>query len=278
VDWVQTPFLGVVSRVWAMGLTFADHVRETGEKADAPVVFAKTCRPSLGGGHLHLPSQDALAQALFAVSPARQQRLAARRSSWPVLLDYEVELGMVLLDDWQIGQSMPRIGYVLVNDLTARSIQIAGLGVDDPAPYWSAAKGFVGFLPMSSRMGCPSEAEADAWPDTNLCTRVNGQLRQHAPLRNMLYTPLQVLAHAADHAPGHSLMRHDVVLIGTPAGIALQVPRWKRRLANCLPYEMAVHSAWRSQAACDRFLQAGDLVEVSADGFGALSSSIQGPV
>lgn len=181
MDWVQTPFLGVVSRVWAMGLTFADHVRETGEKADAPVVFAKTCRPSLGGGHLHLPSQDALAQALFAVSPARQQRLAARRSSWPVLLDYEVELGMVLLDDWQIGQSMPRIGYVLVNDLTARSIQIAGLGVDDPAPYWSAAKGFVGFLPMSSRMGCPSEAEADAWPDTNLSTRVNGQLRQHAP-------------------------------------------------------------------------------------------------
>lgn len=278
MDWVQTPLLDAASRIWALGLTFADHVRETGEKADAPVVFAKSCRPSLGGGSLHQPSQVALAQALHAVSPARHQRLSAMRPTWPVLLDYEVELGLVLLDDWQIGQPMPRIGYVLVNDVTARSIQIAGLGDDDPLRYWSAAKSFAGFLPMSGQMGCPSAAEANAWPDIHLCTRVNGQVRQQAPMRDMLYTPWQVLVHAANHAPENALRRHDVVLTGTPAGIALQVPRWKRRWANCLPYDMAIYAAWRSQAASGRFLQVGDRVEVSADGFGVLSSTIQGPV
>lgn len=278
MDWVQTPRLDAASRVWALGLTFADHVRETGEKADAPVVFAKSCRPSLNGGVLHLPSQDALAQALHAVSPARHQRLSARRSTWPVLLDYEVELGLVLLDDWPVGQPMPPIGYVLVNDVTARGMQIAGLGADDPLRYWSAAKSFEGFLPMSGQMGCLSAAQAHTWPDIHLYTHVNGQLRQHAPLRNMLYTPWQVLAHAARHAPDNRLCRHDVVLTGTPAGIALQVPWWKRRLANCLPYEMAIYAAWRSQAASPRFLQAGDRVEVSADGFGVLQSTIQDPV
>jgi 2-keto-4-pentenoate hydratase/2-oxohepta-3-ene-1,7-dioic acid hydratase in catechol pathway len=180
---MQTPPLGADSRIWALGLTFADHMQETGERSNAPLVFAKPCQPSLGGGVLHVPSQKALRQALDGLNPARQMRLSERVPDWPVLLDYEVELGLILLDDWHVGEVLPSLGYVLVNDVTARSIQIAGLGADDPLKYWSAAKGFDGFLPMSRQMGRLEGANAETWPDMVLSTQVNGELRQRAHLR-----------------------------------------------------------------------------------------------
>lgn len=278
MDWLETPQLGPDSRVWALGLTFADHMRETGQWADKPLVFAKPCRPILGGGVVNQPTQRAMRESIQALSPARCQRLSDAVSTWPVLLDYEVELGVVLLEDWAVGQGMPKVGYVLVNDLTARSIQIAGLGTTEVLRYWSAAKGFEGFLPMSNQMGCPATEQSDVWPDVVLRTHVNEQLRQQAPMRDVLYTPLAVLTHAARCAPQQVLRRHDVVLTGTPAGIALQVPNWKRALASCLPSMVAIRSAWRSQAASRRYLQPGDTVAVSADGFGTLTSRIQGPV
>lgn len=278
MQWFDTPKMGAEARVWALGLTFADHMRETGEWSDKPVVFAKKCGPTLGGGVIQQPSQQALHQAIRALNPALQKRLSADLSEWPALLDYEVEMGLILLQDWSPGQPMPRVGYVLVNDVTARSIQIAGLGAADALSYWSAAKGFDGFLPMSSQMACPVEAEADRWPDVVLRTRVNGQVRQQSALQNLLYSPLEVLTHAAQQSGAPVLRKHDVVLSGTPAGIALQVPKWKRVLASWLPSTMAIRTAWRSQARNPQFLKPGDTVEVSADGFGTLTSSIEGAV
>ncbi|MGE5450561.1 MAG: fumarylacetoacetate hydrolase family protein [Acidobacteriota bacterium] len=264
-------------RVWAMGLTFADHVRETGERAGSPVVFAKPCEPSVNPPTLPWPRAAALAELLNELDPALCQRLGPRVARMPVLLDYEVEVGLCLLEDWPAGAQhrMPRVGFFVANDATARSLQMAGMGAPAPLPFWSAAKGLAGFLPVTPATWCPDAPSADEWPDVTLRTWVNGQLRQQAPLRALLYSPLHLLQCAAAQAPDRALHRDDLVLTGTPAGIALQVPGWKRRVAACLPRPVAVAAAWRSQEASSRFLQAGDVVAQGADWLGQLQFTVE---
>lgn len=262
--------------VWAMGLTFADHVRETGERAGVPVVFAKPCQPTVNPACVPMPRVEAVAEVLQGLDPTGSTRWLRRMPDVPILLDYEVEVGLRLLEDWPVAaqERMPAVGFFLANDATARSVQIAGLGASDPLPFWSASKGWEGFLPVTDSMWCPDQVSPDQWPDITVSTRVNGQLRQQAALRSMLYSPLQLLRLAAAQAPGGVLHRDDVVLTGTPAGIALQVPGWKRKLAACLPRHVAVTAAWRSQSASVRFLQPGDVIEMQADWLGQLQLTV----
>ncbi len=261
--------------VWALGLTFADHVRETGERAGAAVVFAKPCRPEPGATHITMPSSSALRQCLQQVEGGDVYGEALCHAG--ALLDYEVEVGMVLLADWHPSDShSPRWGFVLVNDVTARSVQMAGLGARDPLRHWSAAKGFPGFLPAASSVWCPDANDLSAWPQVTLSTRVNGELRQRAPLSDLLYSPLQLLTLAAQCAPDGWLRQGDVVLAGTPAGIALQVSPWKRRLVQCLPRRLAIALAWRAQSASPRFLKVNDRIDMQADWLGSLSLTVKG--
>ena len=262
--------------VWAMGLTYADHVRETGERAGAPVVFAKPCQPTVNPGCVPMPSTAALADVLQRLDPQGSRRWLQRVPEVPVLLDYEVEVGLRLLEDWPLAAQarMPALGFFLANDVTARSVQIAGLGAASPLSFWSASKGLEGFLPVTDSLWCPDQVNPDQWPDITISTRVNGQLRQQAALRSMLYSPLRLLQLVAAQAPGGILHRDDLVLTGTPAGIALQVPGWKRKLAACLPRHVAVTAAWRSQSASGRFLQVGDVIEMQADWLGQLQLTV----
>lgn len=270
--------------VWALGLTFADHIQETGERAGAPVVFAKPCATAVGASEVFVPTQSDLMEALGRLDAGLLARLTRRMANVPALLDYEVEVGMVLLEDWRAPADaasavMPRVGFFLANDVTARSVQIAGLGAGqgdtESMRYWSASKGFAGFLPVTASVWCPTLAHAEAWPDVTLSTRVNGVLRQHAPMRALLYSPLQILICAVQHAPDGILHRHDVVLAGTPAGIALQVPAWKRKLAACLPCHVAISAAWRSQKQSPRFLQPGDVIDMQAGWLGRLQITVR---
>lgn len=267
---------GPAPRVFALGLTYADHMRETGEFAAQPLVFAKAVRPCLEPRAIVPPSISELMQVLRGLDAHLVDRLAGRSALPPLLLDYEAEIGMVLLQDWSPGKdsAMPQVGYFLANDVTVRSVQMAGLGADDPMAYWSASKSFAGFLPVTSRLWCPQQAHPDAWPDVTVSTLVNGEVRQCAPVTELLYTPQQVLAYAAAQSPDGVLRQHDVVLAGTPAGIAMQVSAWKRRLAACLPRHLAITAAWRSQKASTRFLQAGDVIDIQADWLGQLHHTV----
>jgi 2-keto-4-pentenoate hydratase/2-oxohepta-3-ene-1,7-dioic acid hydratase in catechol pathway len=156
-------------------------------------------------------------------------------------VDYEGELAVV------IGPGGRRIseadawshvfGYTIVNDVTARDLQSRHV-------QWFLGKSPDTFCPMG-----PAIVTADELPDVTasvLRTRVNGDLRQDAPIADLLFD-IPSLIHTISRTillePG------DVIATGTPAGagIGLDPPR---------------------------FLAPGDRVEVSVDGIGTLGNPV----
>jgi 2-keto-4-pentenoate hydratase/2-oxohepta-3-ene-1,7-dioic acid hydratase in catechol pathway len=107
-----------------------------------------------------------------------------------------------------------------------------------------------------------------------LTTRVNGVARQDSAAADLMYRPSQLLAAAAGLA-GRDLDAGDIVLTGTPPGVALKVPRWKRRLG-----ELMLDRFGKLDAAIDMyahgagFLRPGDQVEVDAGFLGTRTVTI----
>lgn len=255
--------------VYALGLTFADHMRETGEAATAPVVFRKHCMPQPGQTVVSTPNAAALQTAIAACDVA----LAGRFPALPALLDYEVEIGIALLQPMSLQQLQQadcqlEFGLFVANDLTARSVQITGEAGRDKLALWSAAKSFAGFLPVGAQLWRPFQPDLASFPDLLLQTWVNGELRQSAHSSLMLYSPREVLCAAAAAAPGGLLQQYDLVLCGTPAGIGLSIPAWKRRLASLLPPQLRVQAALRSNRNNPRLLHPGDQVRCCAGWLG----------
>ena len=147
-----------------------------------------------------------------------------------------------------------------------------GEGRADVGPYWSAAKSFAGFLPALPTGWAP-DAPADTVPSVNLRTLVNGQLRQDALTSEMSFRPSQILAAAAAHL-GRDLDAGDVVLTGTPGGVALRIPRWKRPLSRMLDRFGKLEAALQLYVDGAGFLRAGDRVTVEADFLGARTVEI----
>jgi 2-keto-4-pentenoate hydratase/2-oxohepta-3-ene-1,7-dioic acid hydratase in catechol pathway len=188
-----------------------------------------------------------------------------------VLLDYEVELAMVLDDDIDPWSPAPRFGFFLANDLTVRTVQLLGEGSRDRMAFWGASKSFPDTLlcgPILSREG----ARLDRWPDLVLENRVNGDMRQRARTDQLLYTPLEVLRFAAAKAAPRGLKKGDVILTGTPGGIALVVSRWKRVIAELLLTRRGkLAAAFLSNRKNPRFLRAGDRLEMDGGVLGKRS-------
>lgn len=257
-----------------MGLTYAEHARET-HQSTPPVVFEKVCQPSPGATVIRAPDEDTLRACLRQLDPALADRLAA--VPMPLLLDYEVEIGLLMLEDWRAGGGcrLPRWGYFLANDVTVRSIQMAGWKAARPLPFWSAAKSFPGLLPVADAVWVPPQPHAEMWPDVELTTHVNGQLRQRARLPDLRLSPAQLLACVAQHAPDGVLRRGDLILTGTPGGIALQVSRFKQAVGQWLPRARAIQTAWRGQQRTSRFLHPRDTVQMQATGLGQLTLTVE---
>ena len=264
--------------VYALGLTFAEHIRETGEPAGAPAVFRKRCQPSLAQPLL-LPSAAALHAAITGHDALLAARLQQCFTELPALLDYEVEIGIALLQpvslaELQRADCRLHYGLFVANDITARSVQIAGEAARERLALWSAAKSFAGFLPVGAQLWRPFQPDLVSFPDLQLQTWVNGELRQSAHSSSMLYSPRQLLYAAAAVAPGGLLQQYDLLLCGTPAGIGLSIPAWKRRLASLLPPPWRVQAALRANRHNPRLLQPGDLVRCSAGWLGQSDVSI----
>lgn len=262
----------------AAGLTYQSHTSELGlEIPEQPRMFDKAVTSwTPDAPAIALPSFRALCAAAEAVEPGLGNTLRSRFPALPLLLDYEIELGIHVLGPVTRAQlaagELPRLAWFIANDLTARSLQILGEGRADVTPYWTAAKGFPGFLPTMPTGWAP-DAPADVVPSVNLRTLVNGQLRQDALTSELVFRPSQLLAAAAARL-GRDLDAGDVVLTGTPGGVALRIPRWKRRLSRMLDRFGKLEAALQLYVDGAGFLRAGDRVTVEADFLGARTVEI----
>ena len=180
------------SKVVCVGKNYLDHVKELNEKAIAPeepLLFIKPNTAVIG------PDADILYTPL------------SKR------VDYEAELGVVIgkeLHNMKPGEAQKYIfGYTCLNDVTARDIQRS-------EGQWTRAKGFDTFCPIGPWI----ETDLDA-QNVDLCSRLNGEVRQKSNTRNMIHSIDKLLCVMSSCM---TLLPGDVVATGTPAGIGPMQP------------------------------------------------------
>lgn len=174
------------SKVLAVGKNYADHAAEfDGEVPPEPLIFLKPNTAVIGPG-------DAI------VRPPQSERT-----------DFEGELAAVI---GIVTKNVPAeralehvFGFTIANDVTARDLQRSD-------GQWSRAKGFDTFCPL----GPAIETEFDLDGGAVLTTRLNGEVRQQAPISDMVHSVADVIAYAS---AAFTLLPGDVVLTGTPAGV-----------------------------------------------------------
>lgn len=275
VEWPE------VRSVVALGLTYGDHGRETGRKlspGEPPTSFTKDHRAFARGERtVRLPTSDELLAALEAIEPGLAIQARAKLPIVPPIMDYEGEIALVALgpiDDARLGAGTPQpLGLAAANDLTARICQVFGETMADPLAYWTCAKSFPGFLPVAPRVWAPPTGLA-RMPELTLETRVNGDVRQHASTKLLVYDLTAIVRAARAHL-GRPLDRGDVILTGTPTGVGLRMSPLKRKVASLVKdrfrkAELLVSSYATSSA----LLRPGDVVEVDAGPAGRVRTRI----
>jgi len=101
------------------------------------------------------------------------------------------------------------LGYSIANDVTARDLQRS----DD---QWTRAKGFDTFCPIGPWI----ETELEP-TDTMITCTVNGQMRQMASTRDMIFSVRELIAFISSIM---TLEPGDLILTGTPAGVGTLAP------------------------------------------------------
>ncbi len=276
--WIETPS---PTRIVALGLTYRAHAKETASSPDPLVFSIDPAAWTTGDGELVQPSSAELLAVAAALDPTLPAALA-EFGFMPAMLDYEVELGLVLLaglDDLGELESMAsggKLALVVANDLTSRSLQILGEGQVDRLTYWGAAKSLPGFAPTTARAWVPDRFDLDAWPALRLQARVNGVVRQDAAVELLQETPRQMLTRVRE--AGGALAPNTLLLTGTPAGVAFSVPAWKRALGDRLLDRVGkLRAALAGYTATTEFLRPGDMVEVRAGFLGGFVRTVDSP-
>jgi len=174
------------SKVVAVGKNYAEHVREMGSELPAePVLFLKPSTSVTGPGD---------------------------RIAYPVKLtdrvDYEGELAVII---GRLCRDVPKeraydviFGYTCANDVTARDLQLKD-------GQWTRAKGFDTFCPLGPWMETATDPS-----DLGITTTVNGEVRQHARTRELLWDVPSLIEYVSAVM---TLLPGDVLLTGTPEGV-----------------------------------------------------------
>lgn len=137
------------------------------------------------------------------------------------LLDYEVELGLVMGRDVTGPITVKRdglgdvlAGITIHNDISARDVQL-------PQGQFYKGKSYRSFGPTGPVLLLLTAAEWRLLPDLRLRLSVNGAERQNALAGEMLRHPEQTLTELAGL---QDLMAGDLIATGTPAGCAAKAP------------------------------------------------------
>jgi 2-keto-4-pentenoate hydratase/2-oxohepta-3-ene-1,7-dioic acid hydratase in catechol pathway len=177
-------------KVICVGLNYAGHAREHGnEIPELPLIFLKPPSAVIGPGETIL-------------LPPQSNRV-----------EHEAELGVVigLGGRWiQPEAALDHVlGYTAANDVTARDLQRRD-------GQWTRAKGFDSFCPLGPWI------DTDLDPADALITcSVNGQMRQMASTRDLIFPVSQLVAFISSVMTLHP---GDVILTGTPAGVGPLAP------------------------------------------------------
>ena len=275
----------VPNNIYGVGLAYAGHINETASQFDPqgdPPVFIKAKNSIVkNGSKVKIPSQQTMLDAVEELEMGISERVNQKFKSIPALLDYEVELGIVLLEDIPSdhlinSEYAPPIGFFISNDLSARSLAILGEGQDKRYDYWGISKSFPGFTPISNKVWVPNETKAKSIPCITIETLVNGEVRQHQMSNDLIYTPLQMLQAIHRKYPDKALQKGDLVLTGTPGGVVMSAPRWLVRLAGIVGMDRfdKLANITSDEADIAKFLQAGDKVLVRGEGLGSVEVEI----
>ena len=226
---LAAPVGPLAKNVMCVGKNYHDHAQEfarsgvdqSGDKQESPadpVVFTK---------------------AVTALADPGQGIPASSDPTHTV--DYEGELGVV------IGKKCRNVaraaaydvvfGYTIVNDVTARELQ-------QRHRQWFLGKSLDGFCPVGPVLVTRDEmGPLDA---QELATFVNGERRQLAPLRDLIFDVpaiIEAITRCVTLEPG------DLIATGTPAGVGIGFKP-------------------------PRYLVPGDVVRVTISGIGALENPI----
>ncbi len=173
------------SKIICVGRNYAEHAREHGaEIPEMPLLFFKPPSAVIGPGEA------------IILPPQSQQ------------VEHEAELVVVIGKQgrWIEPENAHQhiLGYTVGNDVTARDLQRRD-------SQWTRGKGFDTFCPLGPWIDTTFDPA-----DAMITCHVNGELRQMASTRDMIFTIRQLIAFASSVM---TLLPGDVILTGTPAGV-----------------------------------------------------------
>ncbi len=228
-----------------------------------------------------MPGPAELIAAAESLEPGLAVRLQEVPGELSALLDYEGEMGFVLLRD--IDPALlddpgfaPYLGFFMGNDLSARTLAILGEGQATRFDYWGVSKSFPGFMPVTDRAWVPDDPQPNGIPRVVIETTVNGELRQRQSTDNLIYTPVQMLRFIHAKYPDAPLSKGTLVLTGTPGGVALKTPRWLARLSQLLGLGRFKKLSAKLNGDTSRFLSPGANVLVRGEVLGEVGIQITG--
>jgi len=185
-----------VRRIWCVGRNYLDHIREMGnDERDPPFFFAK---------HADMIEADG---ATIPYPPLTRD------------LHHEVELVVAMKSgglNIPTGQALGHVyGYAVGIDLTRRDLQLAARKKERP---WEVGKSFDHSAPCSalqpaSNIGHPSKAK--------IWLSVNGSVRQTGDLSELIWSVPEIISKLSQQV---ALGAGDVIMTGTPAGVAALTP------------------------------------------------------
>jgi 2-keto-4-pentenoate hydratase/2-oxohepta-3-ene-1,7-dioic acid hydratase in catechol pathway len=222
---LAAPIRRPARNIFCVGKNYSDHAKElassvfkdTASGPSYPIIFSKVPETVIGPGEP------------VVIDPAVSSAI-----------DYEGELTLII---GKGGRGISRAdalshiwGYTIINDITARDIQLQH-------NQWLLGKSQDTFCPMGPIVVTADEIDL---ADTGLRTFVNGELRQNANTRDLIFDiPTLIETISA----GITLMPGDIIATGTPAGVGMGFDP-------------------------PRYLKHGDVVRVEIDGIGALENPI----
>jgi len=185
-----------VRRLWCVGRNYVEHIKEMGQDVrQPPFFFAK-------------PADAIVADGGIVPYPSLTKDM-----------QHEVELVVALKSggrDIAVENASACIyGYGVGIDLTRRDLQIAAREIKRP---WEIGKAFdhsapCGALRPAAEIGHPAKGR--------IVLKVNGAVRQDGDLDQMIWKVPEIIAKLSEMV---ELAAGDIIMTGTPSGVAATIP------------------------------------------------------